>query len=302
MAAHGAAAMARAARWIACRAGALAAGAMLWCAPAPALAQGAACDRGDLQHIVDAYLATQTAGDPIKLPLADWTQYSEQMEIGTLFGGILAQPLKIDRSMSLLDTTQCQTFTEVIVTDPAHPYVIGTRLQFSGKFNPIAPSRVNDLETIVTDKDDWLFNAKKTLAYAKGEDWGEIPEGQRDSRAVIVAAANAYLDLFNDKKVVVPWGTPCARLEGGLYTGKGAADDRCDVGIPSGVKLTERKYIVDESKGAVAVLLLFGGKAPDVHTFRIEKGKIRYVHTMTVCATLNCGLTLPEDIKKRLQD
>jgi len=36
--------------------------------------------------------------------------------------------------------------------------------------------------------------------------------------------------VFNDKNVKVPWGTPCARLEGGSYTGSGKPTDRCDVG------------------------------------------------------------------------
>jgi len=276
-------------------------------AAAPALAQGN-CTREDLEGIVKAYEAAQTAGEPIKIPLADWTQYNENFEIGTLFGGMIAKPVKIDHIRSLYDLQSCTTFSEVIVTDKAHPYVIGVRLQFSGRNNPIAPSRVNDLETIVTDKDDWFFNANKTLTYSKAENWGTIPEGERDDRKTIIAAANAYLDLFKDKTVQVPWGTPCARLEGGIYSGKGApgvatAEDSCNVGVPSGVKLAERRYIVDESIGAVAVLLEFGNnKLPDVHSFRIEKGKIRYVHTMTVCKSENCGLPLSDEIKKMLAD
>ena len=89
----------------------------------------------------------------------------------------------------------------------------------------------------------------------------------------IIAAADAYLDLFNDKTVEVPWGTPCARLEGGIYTGRGQPDDTCNIGVPEGVPLVDRDYIVDVAKGAVAVFLRFGGPEglPDVHTFRIEE-------------------------------
>lgn len=276
-------------------------------ASAPALAQEPNCTRGDLEAMVGSYIAAQTHADPLKMPLADWTQYNEQMEVGTLFGGILSKPLDIAFHRSFHDLAICTSFVEVIVTDPV-PYVIGVRLQFAGRNSAIAASRVNDLETIVTDKDDWLFNARKTLAYSKAENWGVIPEADRDSRATIVAAADAYLDLFNDKNVQVPWGTPCARLEGGLYTGKGkpgeaTPEDVCNVGVPSGVKLAQRRYIVDESIGAVAVLLEFGSnRLPDVHSFRVEKGKIRYVHTMTVCKSENCGLQLSDDIRQRLAD
>ena len=38
------------------------------------------------------------------------------------------------------------------------------------------------------------------------------------------------------------------------------------------------------------VFLEFGDNAlPDSHTFRVENGKIRYIHTVTACETENCG-------------
>ena len=268
----------------------------------PALAQSR-CDRTDLQTMVDGYLAAQTSGDSMKLPLADGTQYTEQGELATMTADMLAKPQRIDFQRTLFDLITCSTFTEVVIANPAHPYVIGTRLQFSGKDNPIAPSRVNEIESVITDAGDWLFNAANTLKYSKAEKWTEIPVADRDTRATILAAANAYLDSFNDKSVIVPWGSPCARLEGGLYTAKGAPggaspDDTCNVGVPSGQKLVDRHYVVDEALGAVAVFLTFGAnKLPDVHTFRIEKGKIRYVHTITVCKTANCGFPLPPQLQ-----
>ena len=270
-------------------------------AAAPAFAQGAQCTRAQLQDAADRYVAGQIAGDATKLPLGGWTQYIEQSELASMNTDLLGKPLKIDFHRSLLDPAGCATFTEFVVTDPAHPYVVGTRLQLRG-------DSVNEIEVVVTDAGDWLFNAANTLKYSKAEKWGEIPVADRDTRATILAAANAYLDSFDDKSVTVPWGSPCARLEGGLYTAKGAPgvvspDDTCNVGVPSGQKLVDRHYVVDEALGAVAVFLTFGNnKLPDVHTFRIEKGKIRYVHTITVCKTANCGLPLSDDIKRRLQN
>ena len=264
---------------------------------APAFAQPQSpCSRADLQAVTDAYLAAQAAGDPAKMPLGEWTQYNEQGQMSGLNNGILAQPLKVDFHRSLLDTTSCSSFTELVVTDPAHPYVIGTRLQVRG-------GHVGAMDTLVTDADDWLFKAANTLKYSSAEKWTEIPEADRDSRETIIAAANAYLDYFNDKTVVVPWGSPCERLEGGLYTGKGAPgvslpDDSCNVGVPSGVKLIDRSYVVDETLGAVSVMLTFGGsQLSDIHTFRVEHGKIRYVHTITVCKTFNCGFKLPDALQ-----
>jgi hypothetical protein len=65
--------------------------------------------------------------------------------------------------------------------------------------------------------------------------------------------------------------------------------------------MTERKYVIDESLGAVAVFLKMGPKArPDAHIFRVESGKIRYVHTVTNCgADENCGFGPFADMLKR---
>ncbi|KAH6912291.1 hypothetical protein BKA70DRAFT_1423002 [Coprinopsis sp. MPI-PUGE-AT-0042] len=131
---------------------------------------------------------------------------------------------------------------------------------------------------------DWLFNATGTQYYASRENWFVIPEADRNTRETIKAGGDAYLDLFSKPNTVVPWGTPCARLEGGIYTGRGLPTDSCNVGVPSGVELVNRRYVIDEMVGAVDIFLNFGGAngIPDSHEFRLEKGKLRFVHTMTV--------------------
>ncbi|RYC56000.1 hypothetical protein CHU98_g10204, partial [Xylaria longipes] len=189
--------------------------------------------------------------------------------------GILATPVKLDFNRSLHDTVQCATYTEMVSATGAHPYVIGTQMHLT------PDGGIVNVSSLVTDTGDWLFNATGTLYWASREPWDVIPEDQRDSREVIQAAADAYADIFDDKSVTVPWGSPCARLEGGAYTGNGSPSDRCDVGIPNGVKLVNRRYVIDETIGAVDVFIDFA-TVPDSHEFRVEKGKIRYVHTITV--------------------
>lgn len=259
---------------------------------AAASAQPATCTRDELKAIADTYIDALNTGIPIKMPMTLWVDYTEQFQTHSMSTGIFAEPRKVDYHRTFIDTQSCTTFTEVVINDPAHPYVVGTRLGIRG-------GQVGQVETLVTDADDWLFNAANTLKYAQAENWSEIPAAERDSRATLLAAANAYLDLFNDKNVKVPWGSPCARLEGGMYTGKGAPgvstpEDSCSVGVPSGVKIVERRYVVDEALGAVTVINVFGNnQLPDAHTFRVEKGKLRYVHTITVCKTFNCGFKPP---------
>jgi len=157
--------------------------------------------------------------------------------------------------------------------------------------------KIAEIEILWTTTGYWLFNADSYLKWSSMEKWDVIPAAQRDTRATLVAAANAYLDAFLEgKKDLVPWGYPCNRTEGGAHTGRGEATDSCDVGVPSGVNIANRRFIVDETIGAVQVFCTFGaGNAnggsgsPDTHLFRVESGKLKYVHTMTHLLQANFG-------------
>ncbi|KAI1422227.1 hypothetical protein F5Y12DRAFT_763993 [Xylaria sp. FL1777] len=239
-------------------------------------ATGAAqCARETLVAATEKLLAAQTAGKPDELGALAEVKYLEQFKTADVTKGILSKAVALDFNRSLHDTVQCTTYTEMVSAKGAHPYVIGTQMHFTPE------GLLTNLSSLVTDQGDWLFNATGTLYWASREQWTVIPEDQRDSRATIQAAADAYADIFNDKSVTVPWGSPCARLEGGAYTGNGSPSDRCDVGIPNGVVLKNRRYVIDETLGAVDVFIDFA-TVPDSHEFRVEKGKIRYVHTITV--------------------
>lgn len=250
-------------------------------APAPGFAQ-ISCSRDGLQRAVDLYIAAQTRGDTAGLPLAAGVGYMENIARADLDKGLIRTPMKIDHHRSLLDPATCQTFTEVIVTDKAKPYVLGTRLR-------VNHDKIAEIEILWTTTGYWLFNADNYLKYSATEKWDPIPAGRRDTRDTLVAAANAYLDAFLEgKKDLVPWGYPCNRTEGGAHTGNGSPTDSCDVGVPSGVNIANRRFIVDETIGSVAVFCTFGAGsagggsgAPDTHLFRIENGKLRYVHTLT---------------------
>ncbi|MGH9738673.1 MAG: hypothetical protein ACRD4X_08810 [Candidatus Acidiferrales bacterium] len=235
-----------------------------------------ACTREGLQYATNLYLDAQAKGNPSGLPLAKGLAYIENMKEVDIKSGVIQKPLKIDFHRTLIDPATCQTFTEIIVTDPSHPYVIGTRLR-------INHDKIAEIEMLVTQKGDWLFNANNYMKWSPNENWGVIPPDQRDTRDTLVAAANAYLDAFLEKKTdLVPWGYPCERTEGGIRTGKGLPTDTCAVGVPGGVNIVARRFIVDETIGSVQVFCRFSvGGIPDSHLFRIEHGKLRYVHTLT---------------------
>jgi hypothetical protein len=250
--------------------------------PAAGIAQEISCVRGGLQRAVDLYIEAQSKGDTSGLPLAAGLGYVENMARADIAAGLISTPLKIDHHRSLLDESTCQTFTEVIVTDPAKPYVLGTRLR-------VNHDKIAEIEIIWTTTGYWLFNADNYLKYSSTEDWGPISAEKRDTRGTLVAAANAYLDAFLEQKIdQVPWGFPCVRVEGGAYTGRGTPTDSCEVGVPAGVNIVNRRFVVDEVIGSVVVFCTFGAGgptggsgSPDTHLFRVEDGKLRYVHTLT---------------------
>ncbi len=235
-----------------------------------------ACTRDGLQYATNLYLKAQEKGDPSILPLAKGLAYIENMKEVDIKDGLIHKALKIDFHRTLVDTATCQTFTEVIDADQADPYVIGARLRVNHDL-------IAEIELLITHKGDWLFNAQNYLKYSSSENWGEIPKDQRDTRATLVSAANAYLDAFLQKKTdLVPWGYPCERTEGGMRTGKGLPTDTCAVGVPAGVNIVDRRFIVDPTIGSVQVFCRFSvNGVPDSHLFRVQHGKLRYVHTLT---------------------
>lgn len=257
----------------------------------------AGCTRASLQAAVDKYLDALKQGAPASMPLASGAKYIENRKEMPFGQGIGQAPLAIDFHRSLLDAETCETFTEIISANSSHPYVLGTRLK-------IANDKISEAESLVTDRDDWLFNAANYLKYSSAEKWDILPPERRSDRQTLINAANAYFDVFTNSSSSsnVPWGIPCARLEGGAYTNpKGEPNASCTGGPPleGSVKIVNRRFIVDLDMGTVVGLVDFGSENgwPDSHAFRLEDGKVRYVHTLTVCPN-GCQLPSPKEKPK----
>ena len=237
------------------------------------------CTRPSLQTAVDSYLAAQKSGDRTKMALAEKAKYLENMSEVAADKGLWNTALPIALSRSFLDKDRCRTFSEVIVTEGDHPYVIGTRLSVDN-------GKITAIDSLITDKGDWLFNANAYLKYSSAEDWS-APKSKRLPMQELINAGNSYLDQFSDKLVQTPWGIPCARLEGGAYTNR-SNDPKptCKVGIPPGVLyIVNRDYVVDEEMGVVNIFCRFGNSQtgmPDSRTFRLVNGKLANVHTLSV--------------------
>ncbi len=255
---------------------------------------GNGCTRGSLQQKVDSYLDALRNGEASRMPLAEDAKYIENRKYIPFHQGIWQKPLGIDFHRSLFDVQTCETFTEIIRATGSHPYVIGTRLKIVG-------DEILEVEALVTDGDDWLFNADNYLKYSSKETWDILPPAARSDRETLIKAANAYFDVFKDPSGAneVPWNIPCARLEGGMYTNpENKPDASCTGGPPleGSVEITNRRFIVDLDMGTVVGLANFGDENgwPDSHIFRLEGGKVRYVHTLTVCPD-GCELPSPKE-------
>ncbi|CCC14079.1 hypothetical protein SMACR_08390 [Sordaria macrospora] len=163
----------------------------------------------------------------------------------------LSIPIKVDFHRSAHDPTRCATFTELIAANnPGHPYVIHTRMEFSP--STLLPTLI---ESVVTDKGDWLFNATGTLSLALQESWPPIPSNSsaRTSYSQLQAVGDSYFNRFGNTSVTVPWGPPCIRIEGGLPAhGNLTADGRCLQEWPSTIIVPWRRYVVDEEMGVDA--------------------------------------------------
>ena len=239
--------------------------------------------RENLRTKVDAYIDALKKGDPSLMPLAKGIKYIENRKETSFKDGVWKEPLVVDFSRSFFDTKLGETYSEIICASGSHPYVIGTRLKVTG-------DSIAGVEALVTDENDWLFNATTYLKYSPREDWSILPPEMRSDRETLIRIANAYFDVFKDSSRTndVPWNIPCARLEGGIYSNpENKPDASCTGGPPleGTVDITNRRFLVDVDTGTVVGLAYFGGEngLPDSHIFRVEKGKLRYIHTLTAC-------------------
>ncbi|MGD9158003.1 MAG: hypothetical protein PVG39_06325 [Desulfobacteraceae bacterium] len=260
-----------------------------------------ACARESLKAMADTYIDALENGDSTIMYLTPDAKYIENRKETSFLEGIWKEPLVVDFHRSFFDTELCETYTEIICASGSHPYVIGTRLK-------ITEDRIAEVEALVTDKDDWLFNASIYMKYSPQENWSVLPPEMRSDRETLIRVANAYFDVFKDFSTAdnVPWNIPCARLEGGTYTNPELKPDASCTGGPpleGSVDITNRRFIVDVDMGTVVGLANFGDENswPDSHIFRLENGKVRYIHTLTVCPD-GCELpsveNAPQDAKQ----
>ncbi|KAI0594675.1 hypothetical protein F4775DRAFT_586030 [Biscogniauxia sp. FL1348] len=240
----------------------------------------AQCTREGLLAAANNYIAAQASGSIDSLSfLADNFTYQENNQAAEIATGLLSQPLKIDLNRTSADTTACASYTMLISTSSNTPYVIATQIRHVGEDT----SSIAMVDTIAATTGDLFFNAQRTLGFIQEENWTTLEESQRVDRDELKRVGDAYLDMWTNANAAdsIPWGTDCERVEGSMLTKPcGASLPRGGSARPNG----NRRYVIDETIGSVDVLCSFDslGNMPDSHEVRLESGKVKYVHTITV--------------------
>ncbi|KAH8660826.1 hypothetical protein BGZ60DRAFT_381493 [Tricladium varicosporioides] len=240
----------------------------------------AECTREGLLAAAHSYITAQTSGSLTSLTtdVANF-QYRQDNKVIDIKKGVISTPLKIDLNRSTADTVACASYTMLISTSGAKPYVLATQIRHNGNDT----SSIAMIDTIAATTGDLFFDAKKTLGYIQKETWTTLPVASRPSRELLKHVGDGYLDMWTDAKAAdsISWGTDCERVEGSKYS------NPCGAGLPKGGSKKSngmRRYVIDETVGSVDVLCSFDslGDMPDSHEIRVVDGKVKYVHTITV--------------------
>ncbi|CAK7236601.1 H/ACA snoRNP pseudouridylase subunit [Sporothrix bragantina] len=239
------------------------------------------CTRDALLAAAETYIEAQRTGktDGLHLATSNFT-YRENNKVVDLGKGVLGSTaLTLDTNRSTADTVACASYTMLISSSGAKPYVLATQL----RHDTGDPSVITMIDTIAATTGSLFFNAKKTLGYIQAEKWTPLATADQPSRDLLKKVGDAYLDMWTDKNAAdtIPWGTDCERVEGSSLTRP------CGASLPHGGSAQPnamRRYVIDEVMGSVDVLCAFNslGNMPDSHEIRVEAGKVKYVHTITV--------------------
>jgi hypothetical protein len=241
----------------------------------PLVSAQARCQYYPLRNAADLFREAQTFGelDPSFAVSPNNFTFLQNGKPTTPAASILSTPLEVDLETTLIDQENCAVYTELIVADKGKPHVIGAQIHFGFRDSDGFGLEATSVEIVKAATGSWQFNASATLGYVRGEDWEAIPQTERTGREGLVGAADAFLS----GAAVVPFGTPCSRLEGSVYT-----PEVCSGGlVGKGVSAAEKRYVVDEVVGGVNVLFE-GSDTVESYTFRVLQGKLRYVHHLVV--------------------
>ena len=240
-------------------------------------AASAQCARQDLTRLVDEYLTALTANNPARLDLASDVKYTENGRIMSTGDGFWRTAREVSFSRSAIDIEQCGTLTQAVVEEDGVdvPTIYGVRLRVN------EDGDLTDIESYIARSAEFFHNPAG-VPEEDGDDWEALLEpDERTSREAMIAAGNAYFDMFFDPQgTEVPFATPCNRWENGTRT---TQDDCSNMGPAGagGMQMTHRRFpIVDLDAGIVVGFVLFADRLLDFHMFKMRDGQITQIQSV----------------------
>ncbi len=254
-------------------------------------AADAQCTREGLSTLIDDYLSAMSANAPDRLGLASDVKYTENGRIMNPGDGFWQTAGEVTFSRSAIDVEQCSTLTQALVDEDGMDAqtIYGVRLRLNDS------AELVDIESYIARSAEFFYNPEG-VPEVDGEDWEALLDpAERTSREDMIAAANAYFDMFFDPQgTEVPFATPCDRWENGTRTTRGDCANMGPAGA-GGMVMTHRRFsVVDLEAGIVVGFVLFAGSLVDLHMFKMRDGLITQIHSVIGPAADSSGWTEQE--------
>jgi hypothetical protein len=255
----------------------ISAGAVLCLAAFLGNAAEAQCTRQGLSELIDDYLSALSANAPGQLDLASDVKYTENGRIMSPSDGFWQTAGEVTFRRSAIDTEQCSTLTQALVDEDGMDVqtIYGVRLRVNDS------AELTDIETYLARSAEFFHNPEG-VPEVDGEIWEELLDpAERTSREDMVAAGNAYFDMFFDPQgTEVPFATPCDRWENGTRTTQGDCSNMGPAGA-GGMQMTHRRFaVVDLEAGIVVGFVLFADSLLDLHMFKMRDGLITQIQSV----------------------
>ena len=235
----------------------------------PVEAPGTKCPRATMKALADSYSAALAAHDASRVKFAPNVFFTEN---GVAQAPGASQLWKGAGTWGegnyLIDTERCGAVVFGVINENNRLIHAAIRLQTQDG------GPITEVEHVLGREQEFMYNPGVVMATAH-LDWENIlPPDERQSRALMTAAATDYFAMFAEQPMVnTPFAERCDRWENGIMT---TPTHECS---PKGLVIKHpapRVPLVDLEAGLVGAFEHFSNSLADVHIFKMSKGRVNY--------------------------